>query len=229
MTRVLTAGFVLVAAALLTKAAILPFPLWLADAHAVAPSPVSVIFSGAMVSLGLFGLAKVSAVVFGGSDQVRHALPALLIGLGSFTALLGGWMAVVTAFTLGALLLMGLGVGIGLLTATDDNGWLGELTLASLAYVPATLLLGAVAVALVGAVPRLSGLAWLPVVWASVVVFLGDLLDLPQWARNLSPLAHTPLVPGADVEAGPLVVMTVLAAALVAVGLVGLRRRDVTA
>jgi len=32
-------------------------------------------------------------VVFGASDQVQHALPALLIGLGCFTALLGGWMA----------------------------------------------------------------------------------------------------------------------------------------
>ncbi len=75
------------------KGAIVPFQFWLADAHAVAPSPVSVIFSGSMVSLGLFGLAKVSAVVFGGSDQVQGALPVLLIGLGSATALLGGWMA----------------------------------------------------------------------------------------------------------------------------------------
>ena len=90
---VVAGAFCLVAAALMIKGAIVPFQFWLADAHAVAPSPVSVIFSGSMVSLGLFGLAKVSAVVFGGSDQVQGALPVLLIGLGSLTALLGGWMA----------------------------------------------------------------------------------------------------------------------------------------
>ena len=90
---VVAGGFCLVAAALMIKGAIVPFQFWLADAHAVAPSPVSVIFSGSMVSLGLFGLAKVSAVVFAGSDQVQQALPVLLIGLGSATALLGGWMA----------------------------------------------------------------------------------------------------------------------------------------
>jgi len=90
---VVAGAFCLVAAALMIKGAIVPFQFWLADAHAVAPSPVSVIFSGAMVSLGLFGLAKVSAVVFAGSEQVQHALPNLLTGLGSFTALLGGWMA----------------------------------------------------------------------------------------------------------------------------------------
>ncbi|MHB2206919.1 complex I subunit 5 family protein [Methylobacterium sp. CM6257] len=90
---VVAGAFCLVATALMIKGAIVPFQFWLADAHAVAPSPVSVIFSGSMVSLGLFGLAKVSAVVFAGSDQVQQALPVLFIGLGSATALLGGWMA----------------------------------------------------------------------------------------------------------------------------------------
>ncbi|WP_246691690.1 proton-conducting transporter membrane subunit [Methylobacterium sp. WL12] len=90
---VLAGAFCLVAAALMIKGAIVPFQFWLADAHAVAPSPVSVIFSGAMVSLGLVGLAKVSTVVFAGSEQIQHALPALLTGLGSVTAILGGWMA----------------------------------------------------------------------------------------------------------------------------------------
>ena len=90
---VLTGGFVLVAAALLTKAAILPFHLWLADAHAVAPSPVSVIFSGAMVSLGLFGLAKLVAGVFSGSADVTGLVHGLLHGLGLATALVAGVMA----------------------------------------------------------------------------------------------------------------------------------------
>jgi len=90
---VLTGGFVLVASALLTKAAILPFHLWLADAHAVAPSPVSVIFSGAMVSLGLFGLAKLVAQVFPADPHVMGLVHGLLLWLGLGTALVGGLMA----------------------------------------------------------------------------------------------------------------------------------------
>ncbi|MDP4003475.1 complex I subunit 5 family protein [Methylobacterium sp. NEAU K] len=95
---VVAGAFCLVAAALMIKGAIVPFQFWLADAHTVAPSPVSAIFSGAMVSLGLFGLAKVSALVFGGSDQVHRAVPILLMGLGGATALLGGWMALLQRY-----------------------------------------------------------------------------------------------------------------------------------
>ncbi len=90
---VVLGGFCLVAAALMIKGATVPFQFWLADAHAVAPSPVSVIFSGAMVSLGILGLAKLTAAVFLGSEQIRGAVPTLLVSLGAVSAVLGGWMA----------------------------------------------------------------------------------------------------------------------------------------
>jgi multicomponent Na+:H+ antiporter subunit D len=52
-----------------------------------------VIFSGAMVSLGLFGLTKLVFAVFAGSGQVRDAIAPLCLVGGSLTALVGGWMA----------------------------------------------------------------------------------------------------------------------------------------
>ncbi|MBV8092194.1 MAG: hypothetical protein JO110_02965 [Acetobacteraceae bacterium] len=55
---VFAGAFCLIATALLIKAAMVPFQFWLSDAHAVAPSPVSVIFSGAMVGVGIFELSK---------------------------------------------------------------------------------------------------------------------------------------------------------------------------
>ncbi len=90
---VIVGGFCLISVALLTKAAILPFQFWLSDAHAVAPSPVSVIFSGSMVPLGLFGFAKLALQVFPGSPDAMSILHGLLLGVGCATAVVGGLLA----------------------------------------------------------------------------------------------------------------------------------------
>jgi len=90
---VIGAGFCLIAAALLTKAAIVPFHMWLSDAHAVAPSPVSVIFSGIMVSVALFALGKIVAQIFIHDGAVMMLVRTLFVWLGTATAIVGGLMA----------------------------------------------------------------------------------------------------------------------------------------
>lgn len=90
---VIVGGFCLVSCGLLIKAALAPFQFWLADAHAVAPSPVSVIFSAAMVPLGLFGFTKLLVQVFAGSGQVLAIVHGLLMALGCITVVVGGVMA----------------------------------------------------------------------------------------------------------------------------------------
>ena len=90
---VIAAAFVLMASGLLVKAAQVPFHFWLPDAHGVAPSPVSVMFSGAMVALGVFGLMRITFEVFAGAPAIMAVVHTLLLGLGVGSAVVGGVMS----------------------------------------------------------------------------------------------------------------------------------------
>jgi multicomponent Na+:H+ antiporter subunit D len=87
-------AFTLLAAGLFVKAGVVPFHFWVADAYAVAPVPVGMLFGGVMTELGLYGIARIYWTAFSGTlsragDRVGNAL----VALGVVTAVVGAVMA----------------------------------------------------------------------------------------------------------------------------------------
>lgn len=80
------AVFVLAVLAFGSKAGLVPLHVWLPMAHPAAPTHVSALMSGVMIKLGIYGLLRVTLDLMGGGPAWWGGM---LLGLGSFSALLG--------------------------------------------------------------------------------------------------------------------------------------------
>ena len=135
-----------------------------------------------------------------------------------------------TIVVVGSLVVVGLGgFGTGLMygVMADDMSQLPRLFGASLTHVPSTWVLAGVAIALTGLLPRLALFAWGALAYCFIVMMFGEVLSMPEWLTGVSPFDHSPMVPVADFDPVPIVMITLIAAALFALGTAGLRRRDI--
>ncbi|MCX2971747.1 MULTISPECIES: ABC transporter permease [Streptomyces] len=158
-------------------------------------------------------------------ESGRRAEPLLSTAL-SRSRWVGGHLTVALAGGTLVLLAAGLGFGLTGASATGDGALVGELVGAALAYAPALWVTAGVAVLLYGWLPQAVTLAWTVPLLAFVVGYLGQLLQFPDWLTRLSPFSHVPRLPAESLTWTPLLVLTLLAAVLVALGLAGFRRRD---
>jgi ABC-2 type transport system permease protein len=179
-----------------------------------------------LLAIGVSGFTVSSALRMRAEESSGRAEPVLATGLSRSRWALGGIVVTVV----GTLLVVGAGaLSTGLLYALagGDLGEVPGLLWAGLAFAPATLVLGGLAVLLFGWLPRAAIATWAVLAICFVFAYLGVLLDVPQWLMNLSPFEHVPSAPVETITSGPLLTLTVVAVALGALGLVGFRRRDV--
>lgn len=72
------------------KTPMIPFHTWLPEAYAEAPSPVTMLLTGAMSKMGVYGLLRIALPIFG--PQIYEMRTPLLV-LAVATVVLGAWAA----------------------------------------------------------------------------------------------------------------------------------------
>ena len=107
-----------------------------------------------------------------------------------------------------------------------EASYFDEILVAGLIHLPAVWIMVALAFACLGWLPRAGWLRWVPLVYVFIAGYFGQLMDLPQAARDVSPFEHVPSYPSNELDWLPLIVLTVIAAAVTAFGYAGVRRRD---
>ena len=136
----------------------------------------------------------------------------------------------VVAFAGSSALVVVAGAAAGLGHHGGDRGTgstVVRLVGAGLVQLPAVWVMTALALALVGLVPRWVVGAWVALVLCVLLGELGSALRLPPRLLDLSPFTHVPKMPGGELAWTPLAWLTAVAVVLALAGFVGLRRRDV--
>ncbi len=82
--------FILLAAGFLVKMAVFPIHWWLPPVHAEAPTPISVLLSGAMIETGAYALIRFGGMTLGPAIQ---SLNVFVSAIGVITMFYGGFMA----------------------------------------------------------------------------------------------------------------------------------------
>jgi ABC-2 type transport system permease protein len=142
-------------------------------------------------------------------------------------------IAVAVAGTAVLLAVAGVAAGLGYGLRTGSAGSeVARLLGAAMVQLPASLAVAGAAVVLFGLAPRASVAgAWTVVGVVVLIALFGQVLQLSQWVLDVSPFTHVPKLPGAEVTlhatGAPLLWLALAALALAAVGLAGLRRRDI--
>jgi polyether ionophore transport system permease protein len=188
-------------------------------------------YLAAIVSLlGLLAAVyAVSAVLRLRSEETAGRADSVLVGPVSRVRWSASHLLAGTVGTVVMLVVGGLGLGLGYGLRTNDAGHqVARLVTATLAQLPAALLVTAIVLVIIGFVPdwSIAG-GWTVVAVAALIVLFGEGLRLSHWLLDISPFTHLPKLPGGQVSATPLAWLCTLAVVLAVVGLAGLRRRDI--
>ncbi|MGW2831225.1 ABC transporter permease [Streptomyces sp. NPDC001286] len=181
-------------------------------------------FLAAMV--GMMGLVAALYIVGSvlrlyGEETSGRAEPVLANPVGRLR-----WATGHLVIAFGGSVLLMLVAGLGFVVGYGKEA--GPILGACLVQLPAVWVIGGLAVLLYGVLPRAATAAWGVAGAVLLIGWVGPALDAPQAVLDLSPFGHLPKLPGGGMEWGPVLVLLVLAVALVATGLTGLRRRDLT-
>ncbi len=171
--------------------------------------------------------AGVQTIIRARSEEADGRVELVLAApVGRVTWLLGWVLLAVVSVVIVSL---AIGVVGGLSFGAENSDRFASTVLAGVAQIPAGLAYVGVTTLVFVVIPR----ATIPLGWGLLALGLalgqfGSLMQLPEWVRNLSPFTHTPAVPGTDVDWSGAVVLTVVAAASIALAALIARRREVT-
>ncbi|MBO1514116.1 ABC transporter permease [Metabacillus bambusae] len=162
------------------------------------------------------------------AEEKKSRTEHLLSRAVSRSKVIGSYLILSMIFGLVMLFLALVGLWSAAASVMEDPISFDVMFEAAMVYLPAMWLMIGLAVLLIGIFPKFTGFIWLYLGYSFLVVYLGGLLQFPDWMRNLSPFGNIPQLPVEEMNVLKMTILTCIAIVLMIIGFIGYRKRDIT-
>lgn len=181
-----------------------------------------------MVMMALVPILPIAIVNKLFTEEVRLHLSQIFATKVSRSELF--WTSVMIAIAAGVAgtLLAAVGLGGTALAVMGDGSAMdmGDFLAAAYNFLPSVLIFTGLAALALGWAPRLGKLAYVYLAYSFILNYFGGIVQLPEWLSKTAVLSWVPRLPIESFDAAIFITMTVISAALMVIGSIGYRKRD---
>lgn len=181
-----------------------------------------------MIIMAMISTAPVlTAVLKLKGEESRNRVELILGRAVSRSRLLGSYLLISIIVGFIMLSLAAIGLWSASVAVMDEPIAFITIYKAAIVYLPAIWIMMSVAILTIGFAPKLTGLSWVYLAYSFIVIYLGQIMQFPDWLTNLSPFGHIPKIPVEDMNLMKVSILTLIAIALSVIGFIGYNQRDI--
>jgi len=160
-------------------------------------------------------------------EERKNRTEHLLSRAVSRSNLLGGSLSISILVSFVMISLTAIGLWAAAAAVMDDPISFSTIYQAAIVYLPAIWIMVGLAAILIGFFPKYTSFIWIYLFYSFIVIYLGGLLDFPEWLRNLSPYGHIPELPVDDLNMVNIIILLIISIGLTILGFIGYNKRDI--
>ncbi|WP_078552387.1 ABC transporter permease [Bacillus alkalicellulosilyticus] len=160
-------------------------------------------------------------------EEKRQRTEHLLSRAVSRTSVIGSYLGISLVFGTLMLLFAIVGLWSAASAVMKDPISLGTMLQAGIIYIPAIAVMVGMAVVFIGFFPQLTSVVWIYLAYSFFVVYLGNMLQMPEWMAKLSPFGYVPQLPVEEMNLVSTSILVIVAITLIVLGCIGYQKRDI--
>lgn len=160
-------------------------------------------------------------------EEKRNRAEHILTGTVTRTRYMAGYFIISLASSFIMLFASVFGLWSASIAVMEEVISFGALFKAMMVYLPALWITISVTVFIIGLLPDLTSIAWIFLGYSFFSVYMGRVMQFPDWVKKLSPFGYIPQLPLEEINYAVLAVLTAIAVILTAAGFFFYAKRDI--